>query len=99
MTFEQLNEKVLEWADDKGILVPENSHKQALKMVSEVGELCDAVIKNDKYDQIDAIGDVLVTVIILAHQLGHDPVKSLYTAYEVIKDRKGISKNGIFIKD
>ena len=34
-----------------------------------------------------------------AKQLGHDPVKSLEIAYNVIRERKGVSKNGIFIKD
>ena len=98
-TFEDLTQSVLEWADDKGILIPENSHKQALKMVSEVGELCDAVIKNDIFEQRDAIGDVLVTVIILAEQLGHNPVKCLDIAYNVIRDPKGKTVKGVFIKE
>lgn len=35
------------------------------KMVSEVGELCDAIIKDDKNGQIDGIGgDVLVTLLL-----------------------------------
>ena len=99
ITFKDLQDFVLQWANDKGILVPENSHKQALKMVSEVGELCDAVIKNDRFEQRDAIGDVLVTVIILAEQLGHNPVKCLDIAYNVIRNRKGETVNGVFIKE
>ena len=98
MNFEQLSEKVLEWGDDKGILVPENRFKQALKMVSEVGELCDSVIKGDVPEQKNELGDVLVTVIILAEQLGHDPVACLELAYDVIKGRTGKTVNGIFVK-
>lgn len=98
MNFEKLSEKVLEWGDDKGILIPENRFKQALKMVSEVGELCDSVIKGDIPEQKDSIGDVLVTVIVLAEQLGHNPVACLELAYNVIKGRQGKTVNGIFVK-
>jgi len=99
MNFEQLSNDVLVWANEKGILKPENHLKQMGKMVSEVGELCDAIIKENKTDQIDAIGDVLVTVIILSEQLGYNPVMCLETAYNVIKDRKGTNVNGTFIKE
>ena len=99
MNFEQLRNDVLVWAKEKVILKPENHLKQMGKMVSEVGELCDAIIKEDKTEQIDAIGDVLVTVIILAEQLGYHPVLCLDVAYKVIKDRKGQNVNGTFIKE
>ena len=42
---EELEKNVLKWADDKGITNPNNTLKQTLKLVSEVGELCDAIIE------------------------------------------------------
>lgn len=99
MTFEDLKKDVLQWGLDRNIIVPQNQLKQALKMVSEVGELCDAIIKKDEEKQIDGIGDVLVTVIILSEQLGYDPVKCLEVAYNEIKNRTGKTINGTFIKD
>lgn len=68
-------------------------------MVSEVGELCDAIIKEDKNGQIDGIGDVLVTIIILSNQLGYDIEDCLEVAYNEIKNRKGETINGTFIKE
>jgi NTP pyrophosphatase (non-canonical NTP hydrolase) len=97
--FHSLREQVIQWGKDKGILVPENSHKQALKMVSEVGELCDALIKNDVEGIKDGIGDTLVTIIILSEQLGYNLTECLQLAYNEIKDRKGTNKDGIFIKE
>jgi len=99
MSFNELRTKVIQWGKDKGILVPENNHKQALKMVSEVGELCDALIKNDVESIKDGIGDTLVTVIILSEQLGYNLTECLQLAYNEIKDRKGTNKDGIFIKE
>jgi len=99
MTFEDLKNDVLQWGLDRNLIVPQNQLKQALKMVPEIATLCDAIIKNDEEKQIDGIGDVLVTVIILSEQLGYDPVKCLELAYNEIKDRKGTSKSGIFIKE
>ena len=87
MNFEQLSNDVLVWANEKGILKPENHLKQMGKMVSEVGELCDAIIKEDKTEQLKELGDVLVTVIIIAEQLGLDPILCLEDAYNKISKR------------
>lgn len=99
MTFNELKDRVIQWGKDKGILVPENSHKQALKMVSEVGELCDELIKNDQQAFKNEFGDVLVTLIILAEQTDVSLTECLQLAYNKIKDRKGKTENGIFKKE
>ena len=91
--------EVLNWANERGLLKPENKLMQMGKMVSEVGELCDAIIKDDKNGQIDGIGDVLVTLIILSNQLGYDIEDCLEVAYTEIKNRKGKNINGTFIKE
>lgn len=45
------------------------------------------------------MGDIFVTLIILCDQLSLDPVECLYKAYEKIKDRKGKTINGTFVKE
>ena len=45
------------------------------------------------------MGDVFVTLIILCDQLNMDPVDCLGRAYEKIKDRKGKTINGVFVKE
>ena len=52
-SFEDLDLLVVEWAREKGILQVADAKSQALKMVSEVGELCDAVAKGDMVNIID----------------------------------------------
>jgi hypothetical protein len=68
-----------------------------LKCVSEVGELADNV--NKQNDIRDDIGDVLVTLIILAAQHDLELGECLQVAYDEIKDRKGVMLDGVFIKD
>jgi NTP pyrophosphatase (non-canonical NTP hydrolase) len=94
-----MDAKVLEWAKERGILIPDNATKQMLKLTEEVGELAGAIAKNNKIDQIDAIGDIQVVLIILSEQLGINYKEALESAYNVIKERKGKTINGIFIKD
>ena len=91
--------KILEWAKERGILIPDNATKQMLKLTEEVGELAGSIAKNNKIDQIDAIGDIQVVLIILSEQLGINYKEALESAYNVIKERKGKTVNGIFIKD
>ena len=91
--------KVLEWAKERGILIPDNATKQMLKLTEEVGELAGAIAKNNKEEQIDAIGDIQVVLIILSEQLGINYKEALESAYNVIKNRTGKTINGVFIKD
>lgn len=90
---------VIQWADNKGLLIEGNEVKQTLKCVSEVGELCDAIIKKDDQGIKDGIGDTLVTLIILCEQLGLTLEECLEIAWNEIKDRTGKTKEGIFIKN
>lgn len=93
-----LEEKVRQWASDRGIDKPENATKQVMKAMEELGELSAGVNKLDRDKQIDSLGDLQVVLIILAKQLGIDYVGSLESAYDVIKNRTGKTVNGVFIK-
>jgi NTP pyrophosphatase (non-canonical NTP hydrolase) len=64
-----------------------------------LGELASAMGKDDIVNIIDAIGDIQVVLIILAAQYNLDVDDCLNTAYLQIKDRKGKTVNGIFIKE
>lgn len=97
--MEELQNLVLEWAETKGLLEKENCSKQTMKLVEEVGELCSAILKNKKLEQVDALGDIQVVLIILAKQLDIDYNKSLQHAYDIIKHRTGQTINGTFIKN
>jgi NTP pyrophosphatase (non-canonical NTP hydrolase) len=70
--------------------------------MSELGELADALLKDDGDGVVDGIGDVLVTLILCANL--YDPAMSLRLcleeAYKTIKDRKGrLTPEGIFVKE
>lgn len=94
-----MDAKILEWANQRGILIPDNATKQMLKLTEEVGELAGAIAKGNIIDQIDAIGDIQVVLIILSKQLGINYNEALERAYDVIKMRTGKTINGVFIKD
>jgi len=90
---------ILEWANERNLLKPENQYKQFWKLLEEVTELNKAIIDKDKDEQIDAIGDCVVVLTILANQLGLDIDECVKSAYNVIKKRKGKTVNGEFQKD
>jgi NTP pyrophosphatase (non-canonical NTP hydrolase) len=94
-----MRKEILEWAKPKGLLNPDFAPKQFIKLVEEVGELANAILKDNKAEQIDALGDIQVVLNILAEQLGFDLDECLKSAYEEIKNRTGKTINGTFIKD
>ena len=65
LTIENLQAKVCEWAKDKGFLKPENAKAQFHKIGTE---LCEYYTAESQADIEDAIGDVMVTLIIYAAQ-------------------------------
>ena len=99
LSMDYLCRSIFEWAADKGILKIENRDKQMLKVMEEVGETASALAKDDRHGLIDGIGDVMVTLIILAAQNNLSIKCCLAAAYEEIKDRTGKTVNGVFIKD
>lgn len=108
MEFKELQEKVLEWADSHDLLHEENSGKQFMKFIEEAfefkTEMEDVLSYTDPYvdEAVERMqlemGDVFVTLIILCKQLGIEPQKCLELAYDKIKNRKGETRNGVFIK-
>lgn len=96
--METTQSKVINWANEKGLINQSNITRQALKLTEEVGELASAIIKDKRLEQIDAIGDIQVVLIILCEQLNIDYNEALNSAYNVIKDRQGKMINGSFIK-
>jgi NTP pyrophosphatase (non-canonical NTP hydrolase) len=98
-TFDELIENITQWADDKGILSQENAPKQSMKVVEELGETMGAILKSKDDEIKDGLGDTFVTLIILSKQLGYEPSECLEAAWDEIKDRKGKTQNGIFVKE
>ena len=97
--MKNIKEKVLEWGAERNLLHNENALKQYSKLQEESNELLIGILNKDPYEQIDAIGDCAIVLIILANQLGHDFDKCLESAYDEIKNRTGKTVNGNFVKD
>lgn len=71
-----------QWAHDRNLIVGSSPDKQILKTFSEVGELAGNII--DRKNVADDIGDIGVTLVILAKQLGHEIPKPI--AYKYIAE-------------
>jgi hypothetical protein len=107
-SVEELEELVTEWGYDKGILPNAPRMKQADKSQEELNELFEA-IEDDDYDEAkDAIGDIIVTLIMQINlwqeeAKEREEVLNLATcldqAYGVIIKRTGEMVDGQFVKD
>lgn len=95
---DDLIKSVAKWGRDKGLTDP---IMQFAKCQEECGEIAHELTRNhyNTPELNDALGDTFVTLIILADILGYDLVSCLEEAYGVIKDRRGRTMNGSFIKD
>ena len=95
--MDSLIKQVEVWAKDKGLDKAESS-KQFLKVTEEVGEVASALARNDRELLKDGIGDVVVTLIILALQNGMSLNECLEMACDEIKNRTGKMVDGVFVK-
>ena len=100
MTYANLEMKVIQWGEARGIVQNSTAFAQALKTQEELNELVEALNKDDKAAIKDAYGDILVTLIMGCACADIDLVSCLESAYEEIKDRKGyLNSEGIFVKE
>lgn len=98
--FRELEDLVLKWAAKRNLLqhTKEAAKSQLLKTMSELGELSDTLLKDDRPGMIDGLGDVLVTLIVFSQIVELDMLDCLGRAYEEIKNRGGHTVGGVFIK-
>jgi NTP pyrophosphatase (non-canonical NTP hydrolase) len=96
--MDDLTMKIRSWAIARNIhnAPPE---KQFLKVIEEVGEVANAMAKGKTNELVDGIGDVYVTIVILAMQHGLMIEDCVAAAYREIAERKGKTVGGVFIKE
>jgi phosphoribosyl-ATP pyrophosphohydrolase len=99
-TFDPNNvyDLIRQWASDRGIYTSGDSKTQYIKLQEESGELARAILKDNKSELIDAIGDMIVVLTNLAALEGLKVEECVVSAYDVIKSRQGSMINGTFVK-
>jgi NTP pyrophosphatase (non-canonical NTP hydrolase) len=90
---------IRQWADERGIYKNGDAKTQFIKLQEETGELARAILKNDRAEFIDAIGDAVVVLTNLAALEGLKIEDCITSAYDIIKSRQGSMVNGTFVKE
>ena len=98
-----LIDKINKWAISHG-LDKGNPKVEWMKVTEEVGEIRDVFLKphdfaDPDWSLKDAIGDSIVTLVVLCLQLGYDVEECLTIAYNDIKDRQGVMIDDDFVKE
>jgi NTP pyrophosphatase (non-canonical NTP hydrolase) len=100
MSYADVEMKVVQWGEARGIVQNGTALSQAIKTLEETAELLDALNKKNLDETKDAIGDIVVTLIMVCAVLDINLTDCLKGAYEEIKDRKGyLTPQGTFIKE
>jgi NTP pyrophosphatase (non-canonical NTP hydrolase) len=100
MSYADVEMKIIQWSEARKIIPNSTPETQLLKAVSELGELADATIKEDREGIVDGVGDVMVCLVNYCALQNIDLVTCMKSAYAEIKDRKGtLMPNGVFVKE
>lgn len=98
--MDALVEKIVKWGSDRKITTNGKPITQAIKTLEETHELLEAVNTNNKAEIQDAIGDIVVTLIMQTELQNMSFKQCVMSAYDEIKDRKGyLNEVGDFIKE
>jgi NTP pyrophosphatase (non-canonical NTP hydrolase) len=92
-----LTELIKMWHHDRNLIEGATDKDQFAKLIQEAGELSDNICKGN--DIRDDIGDMMVVLINIAERNGITMSECLKTAYNDIKDRKGMMVDGVFVKE
>ena len=90
---------IRQWARSRGLYDKGDPKTQTLKLIEEAGEICRAVLKDNKKEVIDGIGDCVVVLTNLAELHNISIEDCIEVAYNEIKNRKGKMVNGTYKKD
>lgn len=90
---------IRDWAEEKGIFQKGDVKTQYVKLQEEAGELAKAIIKNEKDEFIDALGDCTIVLVNLAKLGGYNLEDCVNSVYNIISKRKGNMINGSFVKE
>ena len=93
---EDIQTLVENWAEKKGILEHGTPIKQLLKTLEEITELHAAIEDDDIEEVIDAIGDVVVTLVIYAKMKS---ITLFPNGSEELSDSKGTAQDPYFLLD
>lgn len=100
MSYAEVEMKVIQWSEARKIIPNSTPLAQWKKAAEELDELRDALVKDDRAEAIDAIGDTVVCLINICALMDINLVDCLSSAYNEIKDRKGtMNAEGIFVKE
>ena len=99
MDYFELEVCITEWAKERGIFRHSNPVKQALKTQEELTELLNAIFDDDREQIKDALGDIMVTLVIQSEMQSIRLEECMEHAYKIISKRKGKMINGQFVKD
>ena len=69
--MKNLIENIEQWAEDRNLIKGSTPLMQSMKLLSEFGELTDAIGKRNIGDVKDGIGDVFVVMTIMCKQTGN----------------------------
>lgn len=98
-TFQKTQSNVKAWGQERGITINGTAMGQAIKTLEETTELISAINQHDMTEVRDAIGDVMVTLVMVCEIVGMDMEGCFDAAYQEIKDRKGyLRADGVFVK-
>jgi hypothetical protein len=76
---------IRDWADARGIYTKGDVKTQFVKLMEEVGELGKAILKNDRIEFNDAIGDCVVVLTNLV-ELSNSDINSIEYFEDVVGD-------------
>ena len=100
MSYAEVEMKVVQWGEARGIVQNATAMSQAIKTLEETTELLAAINKKNIEETKDAVGDIVVTLIMVCAVLDINLVDCLKGAYNEIKDRKVyLTKEGVFVKE
>jgi NTP pyrophosphatase (non-canonical NTP hydrolase) len=94
--------KIKQWGIEKGLTGKKGKatiEGQMEKLQEEFFELKRAIALNDQPEIIDAIGDMVVVLTLLADLRKTSIECCVFSAYGVIANRTGKMVDGVFVKD
>lgn len=99
MTFQNTELEVVRWGEARGIVAHGKPLGQAIKTLEEVTALINAINASNIPDVKSAVGDAMVSLVLVCATLDISMTSCFEAAHERIRNRNGyLRATGVFVK-
>ncbi len=98
MNFKKVKENIIKWSGEGRVGSTDDAREEQIRLMGIMGKLSYGVLLHDRDKIKEAIGEMVINLIVLSKHTSVDIEEAIECEYNKIKEQRGVIISGVFIK-